>query len=343
MRLPATVLLVLLAPMTVRADNTGRTKNIDLTRLELLSTTGRRYTHSLAPSGTAFAVFDANVVRLVDPRTGVEFQTLVGHVGMIHDAGWSRDGRLIATSGFDGTVRVWEIATGKQILSVKPLNTFACSVAFSPDGRLLAAGGSDDGQLKLIDVASGRIVRSLQTSDSTLYAMEFTPDGRHLVVNHTIMNRGDSSVRIFRMSDCSEVWNEVKGPATSFALSRDGKSFAYSTPTGKVVILETSSWSELRSIDAHQFGASSLAFHPRSRWLASSGRDGAVRIWDVSKGTLVHALPIKGEVDSRLVFGSDEESLVVATADADVKRFGRREGASGSSGSPGDPAPAAEK
>ena len=41
------------------------------------------------------------------------------------------------------------------------------------------------------------------------YALEFTPEGRHLVVNHTIMNRGDSSIRIFRMSDCSEVWNEV--------------------------------------------------------------------------------------------------------------------------------------
>jgi len=343
MRLPATVLLALLAPLTVRADSSWRAKNIDLTRLELLGTIDKKYTHSLAPSGSAFAVFDANIVRLVNPRTGADFQTLIGHVGMIHDAGWSRDGRLIATSGFDETVRVWETSSGKQILSVKPLNSFACSVAFSPDGRLLAAGGSDDGQLKIIDVASGRIVRSLQTSDSTLYALEFTPDGRHLVVNHTIMNRGDSSVRIFRLSDCSEVWSEVKGPATCFALSRDGKNFAYSTPTGKIVILETSAWSEQRSIDAHPFGASSLAFHPRSRWLASSGRDGAVRVWDVSKGTLVHTLSIKGEVDSRLVFGSDEESLVVATADASVKLFGRREGASGFSGPSGAPAPSVER
>jgi len=75
----------------------------------------------------------------------------------------------------------------------------------------------------------------------------------------------------------------------------------------------------------------------RGRYLASSGRDGAVRLWDMTKGALVHSLPIKGEVDSRLVFGADEESLLVATADATVRLFGRREPATGFS-LPPDPA-----
>ncbi|HLY75315.1 MAG TPA: hypothetical protein VKU80_14435, partial [Planctomycetota bacterium] len=303
----------------------------------------RKYTHSLAPSGSAFAVFDANVVRLVDPRNGRELQTLVGHVGMIHDAGWSRDGSLIATSGYDETVRIWETATGTQVLNIKPLYGFACSVAFSPDGRLLAAGGSEDGQLKIIDVASGRIVRGIQTTDSTLYALEFTADGRYLVVNHTVMNRVDSSLRIFKRSDWTEVKTSIKGPATCFALSRDGERLAYSTPTGSVALLETSGWTELRRFDAHRFGTSSLAFHPRGRYLASSGRDGAVRVWDATRGSLLHTIPIKGEVDSRLVFGSDEETLVVATADATVKLFGRREAASGLSPPPQNRDPAAGK
>ncbi|HLY10862.1 MAG TPA: WD40 repeat domain-containing protein [Planctomycetota bacterium] len=329
MRLPATVLLALLAPLTACADLSSREKIVDLTRLEVLHTVEKRYTHCIAPSGTAFAVFDANIVRLVDPRDGRQVQSLIGHVGMIHDAGWSRDGSLIATSGYDETVRVWETATGRQILSVRPVSGFACSVAFSPDGRWLAAGGSEDGQLKIIDVASGRI-RTFQTPDMTLYALEFTADGRHLIVNHTIMNRGDTSIRIFRVSDWTELKCAIRGPATSFAVSRDGRLFAYSTPAGTISVMDTSSWTELRSIDAHPFGASSLAFHPRGRFLASSGRDGAVRIWDAQRGTLVHCFPIKGEVDSRLVFGADEESLVVATADATVKLYGRREVTSGS-------------
>ena len=324
MRLPAIVLLALLAPVAACADLSSRQKVVDLTRLDVLNTVDKRYTHCIAPSGTAFAVFDTNVVRLLDARDGRQLQMLAGHVGMIHDAGWSRDGSLIATSGYDETVRVWETATGRQVLSVRPLPSFACSVAFSPDGRLLAAGSSDDGQLKIIDIASGRI-RGIQTPDSTLYALEFTPEGRYLIVNHTILNRGDTSLRVFRVTDWTEIKCGIHGTATSFALSRDGKLFAYSTPAGSVSVMDTATWSETRSIVAHPFGASSLAFHPQGRFLASSGRDGAVRLWDALKGTLVHTLPIKPEVDSRLVFGADEESLVVATADATVKFYGRRE------------------
>jgi WD40 repeat protein len=323
-RVPATVLLALLAPVAACADLSSRQKIVDLTRLELLHTVEKRYTHCIAPSGAAFAVFDGNVVRLVDPRDGRPLQTLAGHVGMIHDAGWSRDGSLIATSGYDESVRVWEASTGRQILNVKPLFNFACSVAFSTDGRWLAAGGSEDGQLKLIEVASGRM-RSFQTPDTTLYALEFTPDGKHLIVNHTIMNRGDTSIRVLKLSDFSEVKTSIRGPVTSFALSRDGRLFAYSGPTGTVSILETSLWTELRTIEAHPYGASSLAFHPRGRFLASSGRDGVVRLWDATLGTPIHRLPIKPELDSRLVFGADEESLVVATADAVVRYYGRRD------------------
>jgi WD40 repeat protein len=338
MRVPATVLLAILAPVAAFADLSATQKVVDLRRLEVLHLVDHRYTHCLAPSGTAFAVFDANVVRIVDPRDGRQIQALAGHVGMIHDAGWSRDGTLLATTGFDETVRVWEIGSGRQILSVKPLPSYACSVAFSPDGRTVVAGSSDDGQLKIIDIASGRI-QTVQTPDLTLYALDFTPDSRRLIVNHTITDRGDTSVRVFNVSDWTEVKTSIRGPATSFALSKDGTRFAYSLPNGSVKVMETSTWTELRSIDAHSYGASSLAFHPRGRFLASSGRDGAVRLWDLRSGALVHSLPIKGELDSRLRFGADEESLVVATSDAAVRLYGRREVVTGT-GTAGGPGPA---
>lgn len=333
-RLPAIVLLAFLGPVGVRADSTWRRELVDLTRLEVLNTVAKKYTHSIAPAGSAFAVFDANVVRLVDPKDGRELQSLTGHGGMIHDSGWSRDGRLVATSGYDETVRVWDAATGKQILNCRPLASFACSVAFSPDGKWVAAGSSDDGQLKIVEVATGKKIREIQTPDTALYALEFTPDGTHLIVNHTVLNRGDTSVRIYKLSDATEVKTAIKGPATSFALSRDGRSFAYSTPRGTLLLLETAGWTEQRQFDGHQTGAASLAFHPCGRFLASSGRDGAVRIWDVDTGKQVNTLPIKGEVDSRLAFGAEGNTLVVATADATVKLFGRRDPLTGSASPP---------
>src|ERR1041384_6466214 len=116
MKIRAALVLVraLLGAEGPRADPSHRREVVDLTRLELLRTISKGWTHSLSPGGQAFAVFDANVVRLVDTVEGRELQTLNGHTGLIHDSGGSRDGRLIATAGYDAAVRVWDSTTGKS-------------------------------------------------------------------------------------------------------------------------------------------------------------------------------------------------------------------------------------
>lgn len=342
MRVAAVLTLALLAPGIGLADSAWRRVVVDLRRLEVLNVVEKKYTHCLCAGGNGFAVFDGNVVRLLDARNGKETQTLVGHDGKIHDSAWSRDGRLLATSGFDSTVRVWEAATGKMLVNVRPFANFACSVAFSPDGKWVAAGSSNDGQLKIYEVATSKALREVQTPDSTLFAMEFSPDGRLLAVNHTAMNPADCSLRLFKTSDLSEQKLPLAGPVGGFSFSRDGRFLAASDMGGSVALLETAGWTELRRLEGHQGGVSSLAFHPEGRYLASSGHDGAVRIWDVETPTLVNTLPIKGQVDSRLAFGPDGATLHVATSDATVKLFGRP-GSLRDAAPPAVPAPAPGK
>src|SRR2546430_12960759 len=114
------LLLAALASAPACADSSRRRAVVDLTRLELLRTITKGWTHSLAPGGQGFAVFDANVVRLIDTYEGKEYQTLSGHAGLIHDSGWSRDGRMIATAGYDAAVHVWDVGTGKSLLRLYP-------------------------------------------------------------------------------------------------------------------------------------------------------------------------------------------------------------------------------
>ena len=325
-RVASVLFIALLGMGPACADSTRRREVVDLTRLELLRTIAKGWTHSLAPGGQAFAVFDANIVRIIETYDGKELQTLRGHVGLIHDSAWSRDGRYIATSGYDAAVHVWDVTTGKSVLRLYPHAGYACSVAFSGDGKMLATGGSEDGLVKLFDTATGQSVRPpIQTPDLSIYSMAFAPDGRHLVVNHSLANRADTSLRIFRTTDGSEVKNVATGPVSAFAVSRDGRNLAYSNARGSIILLETGGWTEVKRLDGHQTGASSIAFHPISRYLASTGRDGAVRIWDAETGKSVHTLNTKGETDSRLVFGGDGLSLVVSSADATVRVYGRRD------------------
>jgi WD40 repeat protein len=326
MRGALVVILAFLGAQGVRADSSRRREVVDLTRLELLRTIGKGWTHSISPGGQAFAVFDANVVRLIDTAEGKEFQTLSGHAGLIHDSGWSRDGRLIATAGYDAAVHIWDVTTGKSLQRLYPHAGYACSVAFSSDSKWLATGGSEDGLIKIFDAASGRALRTIPTPDVSIYAMAFTSDGRHIVVNHSLANRADSSMRVFKTADGSEVKNLVTGAVSAFALSRDGRILAYSNARGSIILMETGGWTEVKRLDGHPMGASSIAFHPISRYVASTGRDGAVRIWDSDTGKAVNTLQAKSETDSRLVFGSDGLTLVVSSTDAMVRVYGRPEG-----------------
>lgn len=339
MKLPAACVLMalVLGPAPARADSSRRRDVVDLTRLELLRTVEKGWSHSISPGGHAFAMFDANTVRVIDTFEGKELQALHGHTGLIHDSGWSRDGRYLATSGYDASVRVWDVTTGKTIQTIYPHAGYACSVAFSGDGKTLATGGSEDGLIKLYDVATSRCILPIQTPDISIYAVAFTPDGRHLVVNHSLANRADSSLRIFQAANGAEVKLPPTGPVTSFSIARDGRTIAYSNARGSIVVLETQGWSEVRKLEGHQTGASSIAFHPVSRYLASTGRDGAVRIWDVETGKTIHTVNVKPETDSRLVFGADGSTLVVSSADGVVRVFGKSESGARVSGEPVPP------
>lgn len=323
-RVALVLAVALLAQGAGRADSHWRRRVVDLTRLDVLNTVQRRYAHSISADATAFTIFENNVARIIDARDGRELQVLAGHEAMVHDSCWSRDGRLVATTGYDETVRIWESATGKPRIVLRPFTGFACSAAFSPDGRWLAAGSGTDGQIKIVDAVTGAKVRDLQTPDTALFAMEFTPDGRFLVVNHTPENRAGSSIRVYKVSDCTEVKTAIAGPSNAFAVSRDGSRFAYGNAAGSIVLLETAAWTELTRIPAHLGNVTGLSFHPDGRYLASSGNDGAVRLWDTSSGKSVNTLAIKNQMDSKVSFSGDGETLVVGTSDAVVKLYGRR-------------------
>ena len=103
--------------LLVLGDFSARKPFADPSRFELLRSASARAS-SLSPAGNVYALYLGNSVTLFDVRTGKETYRLAGHNGNIHDSGWSRDGRVYATSGYDGTVRVWEVATGRSMATL---------------------------------------------------------------------------------------------------------------------------------------------------------------------------------------------------------------------------------
>lgn len=247
-----------------------------------------------------------NVVKVWDAATGQEVSTLrltptvakvsaingqeflkmpqKGHTHRVACVAFSQDGKRIVSGGgylgHSGEVKVWDVATGQELLTQKG-HDLVTSVAFSADGKRIV---SVDGTVKVWDIATEEPVLTLKGHDGGVGCLAFSPDSQQVA-----SGSGDKTVK---------VWNAVTGremltlkwhtsAVKCVAYSPDGKRIISGSFDQTIKVWDASTGQDVLTLKGHTSGVSSVAFSNDGKRILSGSGDGIrgeIKIWDAATG-----------------------------------------------------------
>ncbi len=242
-----------------------------------------------------------------------------GHSQKSEGVAFSPDGRHVATGSVDHTIKIWEVATGRELRTLAGHIGTVKAIAFSPDAQMLASGGND-GKIKFWEAASGREAASLAGHTQSVTALAFSPDGRSLA-----SGGADFAVKLWDIAARREARNYTGhfGLVLALAFSPDGSRLASGGRDKTIRLWNTSSAREGELLE-HTGEVRSVAFSPDGKTLAAAGHDGKVWLWGLPKVRRVKkplAHPNGSGGVLAVGFSRDGSTLLTCAEDRSVRTF----------------------
>jgi WD40 repeat protein len=213
-------------------------------------------------------------VRLWDLDAGLELKCFDRQTN--RSAAFSPDGKTALCGAlYDGKLRLFETATGKELKRLPGHADWVVCVAFAADGKVALSGGLDK-TIKLWELASGRLLRTFALKGAVLSSVAFSPDGWR------VLSAGsDGIVRGWDAFTGQELFRLVghTDAVSCVAVAPEGDRAATAGHDGTVRLWDVRLKKQLRCFDGHAGNVLCVAFTPDGTTVVSGGEDGTVRLW----------------------------------------------------------------
>ena len=210
------------------------------------------------------------MAQLRDAATGAVIREFGGHRDLLHDAELSPDEKVLATAGYDRSVKLWNVADGSLVRSIDVHNGAVFDLAWHPGGRLLASASADE-TVKLWRTSDGVRLDTLNQPQGEVFSVAFTPDGKNVIAAGR-----DKRVHLWKLES-------IDAPAIN---------------------------PPLHARFAHESPVTAIGLSADGRHLFSAAEDRSLKCWSVPDLALEHDYPRQSDLVSTVVTRADGRCVI---------------------------------
>lgn len=283
---------------------------------------------SFSPNEKFIAISQYNhLIRIIGTDEKKHYLNLSGHWGVVNSVTFSYDGKLLLSSSFDQTVRLWDAESGVCLMTTNDPKESYTSALFSPDAKHFVTTSTDHSKKSIIriwETNTGKSIRTLQGQPGGVFYAGYCLDGKTIIsVSYTSASY-DTNIRYWdaETGECLKSVNDYF--INPSQISPNGKYYVFVPDNSRnsIELWDLEKRERLHSIvDGHKDQILAIAFSPDSKYVVTGSGDGTTKIWSVESGKHIKTLTYLLYAIRSIAFSPDGKRIAVAPGHNDIAIF----------------------